>query len=165
MIRTAIAAFSAVLLIISIAGPGHPFSTRAKREKSTQVRKRLSELFALCQANDLKRAGAYCVYRGTDRARRWHDVYHVAVKEEREEINSICYRIRDYLDRSKSYEFDHFWCKEQVEGEWCAWEVQFRRTGSAETVAFAFLKVGRRYALGDIDRIAIPKNEVQPFLR
>ena len=152
-----IAACSAALLITSVAGSGHSLSPRAKPEKSKLVRQRLSELFALCQANNLKQAGAYCVYRGPDKARRWHDVYHVAAKEEeeeREEINSICYRIRNYLDGSKSYEFDRFWCKEQLEGEWCAWEVRFRRTGSAETVAFAFLKVGTRYALGDIDRIA-----------
>jgi hypothetical protein len=162
MTKTVITAFSAALLITSVAGSGHSLSPRAKPEKSKQVRQRLSELFAICQANNLKQAGAYCVYRGPDKARLWHDVYHVAAKEEREEINSICYRIRNYLEGSKSYEFDHFWCKEQLEGEWCAWEVLFRRTGSAETVAFAFLRVGTRYALGDIDRIAPTETDKRP---
>ena len=154
MTKIVIATFSAALLITSVTGSGQSRSSGAKPEKSKQVKQRLSKLLALCQANDLRQAGAYCVYRGPDEARRWHDVYHYAAKDEREEINSICYRIRSYLNKSKSYKFGRFWCKEQLEGEWCAWEVLFTRTRSPETVAFAFLKVGRRYALGDIDRIA-----------
>ena len=161
-----ITAFSAGLLIASVAGPGHSLSSRAQPEKSQQLRHRLSQLFALCQANNLKRTAAYCVYRGPDEARRWHDVYHFAAKDEREEIESICYRIRNYLHESKSYQFGRFWCKEQLEGEWCAWEVRwFRRTGAAENVAFAFLKVGRRYALGDIDRIAPAQTDKRPGIR
>ena len=83
MTRIVMAPFIAVLLITSVTGSAHSLSSKAKPEKSRHIGQRLSKLFALCQANDLKKAGPYCVYRGPDKARRWRDVYHFANKEER----------------------------------------------------------------------------------
>jgi hypothetical protein len=115
------------------------------------VKRRIEELFGLCEAGDLEKAAGYVVYRGDDPARRWKTVCTLGSEEEREAVAEVCQAISGLLSESDSYEFEDFETEAESEGTWYVWEVAFTRGGEKMDVAFAFLEVEGTYALGDID--------------
>jgi hypothetical protein len=120
-------------------------------DSDERLKTRLTELFELCQRDDLEAAAAYFVYRGPDKTREWKDVLNSHDAAEREAVESLCRRIKGYLDASDSYQFGAVKVEREREGEWHALEVSFERGDKTEKAIFAFLSVNGHFAIGDID--------------
>ncbi len=115
-----------------------------------KVGDRLHKLFILCFTDNFKVASKYIVYRGSDTSRIWKDVYNYENEEERKSVVDICIRIKNYLLEGGDYELTEFSEDEESEGIWYTWLVEFVK-GKHRKVRFSFLKIGKKYALGDID--------------
>lgn len=111
---------------------------------------KLNKLFVLCFTENYKSAAKYIVYRGDDTSRIWKDVYNYNDELERKAVIEICKRIKHYLETGGDYELSEFSEEEESEGTWYTWLVEFQK-GDKRNVSFSFLKIGKRYALGDID--------------
>lgn len=115
------------------------------------VEARLTDLFDLCRRDDLEAAAAYFVYRGPDKSREWKDVLNSRDSEERSAVESICQRIKGYLDESDGYQFGAVKVEREREGEWHALEVSFQRGDKVKKAIFAFLLIKGQFSIGDID--------------
>ena len=118
--------------------------------QSESVGERLQKLFVLSFTDNYKTAAKYIVYRGDDTARAWKDVYNYYNEDEKKAVIEICKRIKNYLETGGDYELSEFTEDEESEGTWYTWLVEFQK-GDKRKVYFSFLKIGKRYALGDID--------------
>jgi hypothetical protein len=115
------------------------------------LKARLTELFNLCKRNDLDAAASYIVYRGPDKSREWKDILHTDNPAEKGAVESICRRIKGYLDRSEGYEFGAVKVEKESEGEWHGLEVSFRQGDKMKKALFGFLPINGQFAIGDID--------------
>lgn len=131
-----------VLLISFVIGTGSA--------QSDKVGDRLHKLFILCFTDNYKDAAKYIVYRGSDTSRIWKDVYNYNNEDEKKSVIGACKTIKAYLEEGGDYELTEFSEEEESEGVWYTWLVEFKK-GNHKKVYFSFLKVGKRYALGDID--------------
>lgn len=118
--------------------------------QSDQVGDRLNKLFVLCFTDNYKAASKYIVYRGDDTTRKWKDVYNFKNEDEQKDVIAVCREIKSYLEEGGDYELTDFTEEEESEGTWYIWLVEFKK-GTHKKVHFAFLKIGKKYALGDID--------------
>jgi hypothetical protein len=118
--------------------------------QSDIVGDRLQKLFVLCFTDNYKTAAKYIVYRGDDTSRNWKDVYNFYNEQEKKAVIDVCTRIKGYLETGGDYELTDYTEKEESEGTWYTWLVEFQK-GDKKKVYFSFLKIGKRYALGDID--------------
>jgi len=118
--------------------------------QSEKVGDRLHKLFILCFTDNYKDASKYIVYRGSDTSRAWKDVYDYEKEDEMKSVIEVCKRIKEYLEEGGDYELTDFTEKDESEGIWYTWLVEFKN-GNHKKVYFSFLKIGKRYALGDID--------------
>jgi len=118
--------------------------------QSDAVGERLQKLFVLCFTDNYKTASKYIVYRGDDTSRNWKDVYNYYNENEKKAVVDVCTRIKNYLQNGGDYELTDFTEKDESEGTWYTWLVEFQR-GDKKKVYFSFLKIRKRYALGDID--------------
>lgn len=118
--------------------------------QSDAVGERLQNLFVLSFTNNYKTAAKYIVYRGDDTSRAWKDVYNYYNEEEKKNVIDICKRIKNFLVTGGDYELTDFTEEKESEGTWYTWLVEFQK-GDKRKVSFSFLKIGKKYALGDID--------------
>jgi hypothetical protein len=118
--------------------------------QSEAVGERLQKLFVLCFTDNYKTAAKYIVYRGDDTSRAWKDVYNFSNEEEKKAVIDECTKIKHFLETGGDYELTDFTEKEESEGTWYTWQVEFQK-GDKKKVYFSFLKIGKKYALGDID--------------
>jgi hypothetical protein len=124
--------------------------TLSASAQSDAVGVKLQKLFVLCFTDNYKTAAKYIVYRGDDTSRIWKDVYNYSNEQEKKAVIEVCSRIKHYLEEGGDYELADFTEKEESEGMWYTWLVEFSK-GPSQKVYFSFLKIGKRYALGDID--------------
>ena len=109
-------------------------------------------MFELVEAGKSNELAEYIVYRGDDKNRKWKDHCRYNVEEEKHQVQNLHQRIVSrYLPYK--YEFLKFFSQKESEGEWLIWEMKFETEDNErpKKVYFAFLKVGDRYLLGDID--------------
>jgi len=118
--------------------------------QSEAVGERLNKLFVLCFTDNYKSAAKYIVYRGDDTSRAWKDVYNYYNEDEKQAVIEICKKIKNFLETGGDYELSEFREDKESEGTWYTWLVEFQK-GDKRKVNFSFLKIGKRYALGDID--------------
>ena len=118
--------------------------------QSEAVGERLNKLFVLCFTDNYKSAAKYIVYRGDDTSRAWKDVCNYYNDDEKQAVIEICKRIKNFLETGGDYELSEFSEGKESEGTWYTWLVEFQK-GDKRKVYFSFLKIGKRYALGDID--------------
>lgn len=118
--------------------------------QSDAVGEKLNKLFVLCFTDNYKSASKYIVYRGDDTSRNWKDVYNYYNEDEKKVVIDVCKRIKNYLLTGGDYELTDFTEKEESEGTWYTWLVEFQK-GDNKEVHFSFLKIGKKYVLGDID--------------
>lgn len=119
--------------------------------ESEAVKKDLLKLFELCKSEHYAEAAEYIVYRGTEKNRKWVDVYDYHYLIERREVESVGREIKELLEQSDSYQLVRFFEEREPEGKWRIWETIFQKDGKQGKVIFAFLRIKGHYALGDID--------------
>jgi hypothetical protein len=121
--------------------------------KGRAVKKRLTELFAACRANDYAKAAKYIVYRGSDEKREWRVPYNYSNAEDREAVRKICDRINAELTLDRTPTFVNFVLHKEGKQEWGVWEVLFEGESQQQRMLFAFVKIKGKYLLGDVDEM------------
>jgi hypothetical protein len=139
-----------------------PFAKAQRKADSALAVKTLQLLAAACNnvdftdpnkttANHFYRAAPYIVYRGADKKRAWKTFANYRKAEDKLGVDGICTRINGTINRDSSYRIVKYLTQKESEGTWHVLMVQYNKDGEAQEAAFAFLKIGKRFGLGDID--------------
>ena len=129
---------------------------------STKVAGTLTELLKICAKVDFSdpkvqqlgtfyKAAPYIVYMGENKKRKWKDFANYTNKEEKTQVDEICFRINNSVNQDSNYKFIKYLKQTESEGVWHVIIVSYNRKGKNKQAAFAFLKIRERFALGDID--------------
>lgn len=130
---------------------------------SAQVAKTLNELLLICRSvnfadpqvtklGSFYKAAPYIVYRGDDKKRAWKVMSDYTNEYEKRGVDDVCERINRTANQDSSgYKIIKYLTKKESEGTWHVLMVSYKKKGVEKTAAFAFLKIGNRFGLGDID--------------
>ena len=66
-------------------------------------------------------------------------------------MDETCLRINETVNRDTAYSITGYITEKESEGTWHVLKVRYTKEAVAREAAFAFLKIGNRYGLGDID--------------
>lgn len=125
-------------------------SWACKRRDKKKVKQTILRMFEIVEAGRSNDLAEYILYRGEDKTRKWKDNCRYGNPDEKNNVQNIHQRIvSSYLPYN--YEFIEYSTQTESEGEWLVWEMKFDMGKGPKKVYFAFLKVGKRYLLGDID--------------
>ena len=150
--------FSLVLLFAA----WQPATAQNNSADSAQVAKTLKEIFTACLAFDFTdpkvqemgpfyKAAPYILYRGEDKSRSWKDFANYKNPDERKGVNEVCERINGTVNRDKNFIITKYFTETESEGTWHVLMVTYDKKGVTKKAAFAFLKIGDKFGLGDID--------------
>jgi hypothetical protein len=136
---------------------------QSNKADSIQVAKALHELLLICRSVDLAdpkvktlgtfyKAAPYIVYRGEDKTRAWKVMSDYSKEYDKKGVDDICERINRTANQdSLGYKIIHYRSEKESEGTWHVLMVSYKKKGVEKSAEFAFLKIGNRFALGDID--------------
>lgn len=98
------------------------------------------------------KAAPYIIYRGENAKRKWKAFCNYKLAEDNQGVNSICERFNRTINQSNSYTILSYFTETESEGTWHGLEVAYtNKKGKQKKIVFAFLKIGKRFGLGDID--------------
>jgi hypothetical protein len=137
---------------------------QSRSADSSKAAKALHELVRICRSVDFGdsnttklgtfyKAAPHIVYRGTDKARRWKTIADYSKEEDKNGVNEVCEKINRSINQDSTWKITGYRTETESEGTWHAIIVQFMLKGKQRTFAFAFLKIGDVFALGDIDKM------------
>jgi hypothetical protein len=147
-----------VVLFVNAATQAQP-----AKSDSVQVVKTLNELLLICRSVDFAdpqaiklgsfyKAAPYIVYRGDDKKRAWKVMSDYTNEYEKKGVDDICERINRTANQDSSgYKIIKYLTEKESEGTWHVLIVSYKKKGVEKTAAYAFLKIGNRFGLGDID--------------
>ena len=129
---------------------------------SVNAARTLKELLAICRTVDFAdpkvielglfyKAAPYIIYHGTDTSRAWKSFANYKNVDERKEVDDICLRINGTVNRDKDFRIMRYFTEKESEGTWYLLMVTYDKKGVTKKAVFAFLKIGDRFVLGDID--------------
>ena len=129
---------------------------------SLKVVQTLKELLTVCSSIDFLdpkvtqlgtfyKAAPYIVYRGDDKKRDWKAFANYNNAAEKTGVDNVCYRINQSVNADPEYKIIKYITKTESEGTWHVLIIAYKKKGLEKKAAFAFLKIGDRYGLGDID--------------
>ena len=136
---------------------------QTNKSDSVQVAKTLHELLFICRTVDFSdpqvknlgtfyKAAPYIVYRGEDQKRAWKTMSDYSNEYEKKGVDDVCERINRTANQdSTGYTIIKYLTEKESEGTWHVLVVRYKKKGVEKTAAFAFLKIGTRFGLGDID--------------
>jgi hypothetical protein len=141
------------------------FTANAQKNKtdSLQVAKTLHELLTICRTVDFAdpkvtelgffyKAAPYIVYRGDDKKRAWKVFADYTRVDEKKGVDAVCERINQTANQdSIGYRIIKYLTQTESEGTWHILMVTYKRKAVEKTTAYAFLKIGNKFGLGDID--------------
>lgn len=140
-------------------------SALAQKSKSDslQVANTLHELLTICRTvnfTDPKvaelgtfyKAAPYIVYRGDDKNRAWKVFADYTKAEEKKGVDEVCFKINQTANQDSSgYKIVKYHSEKESEGTWHVLMVTYKKKGKEKTTAYAFLKIGNKFGLGDVD--------------
>ncbi len=138
------------------------FSSASKAQDSAKVAKTFTELLSICKNVDWSdsntsklgtfyKAASYIIYQGDNNSRKWKDVANYKNQQEKTQVDNICFRINGSLNQATEYKIVSYLTQKESEGTWHVLLITYTRKGKEGKAAYAFLKIGDKYALGDID--------------
>ncbi|MBL0201373.1 MAG: hypothetical protein IPP81_14930 [Chitinophagaceae bacterium] len=150
-----------LLMIAFLAG----FTSNAQviKTDSARVAKTLHELLRICRTVNFAdpnvtklgtfyKAAPYIVYRGEDKSRAWKVMSDYTNAYEKKGVDDVCERINRTANLDSSgYKIIHYRTEKESEGTWHVLMVSYKKKGIEKSAAFAFLKIGNKFGLGDID--------------
>jgi hypothetical protein len=150
-----------LLMILFTAG----FNAQAQTNKtdSAQVAKTLHDLLRICRTVNFAdpnvtklgtfyNAAPYIVYRGDDKTRAWKAMSDYANADEKKRVDEVCERINRTANQDSSgYRIVKYITEKESEGTWHVLMVTYKAKGVEKKAAYAFLKIGNKFGLGDID--------------
>jgi hypothetical protein len=148
------------LLLLSFALV--PFAHAQRSADSTAAAKTLKALLTVCKNVDFAdpetmnkglfyKAAQYIIYRGADKKRAWKTFANYNKAEDKKGVDEVCTRINETVNRDSSYRIVKYLTQKESEGTWHVLVVHYQKKGVEKEAAFAFLKIGKRFGLGDID--------------
>ncbi len=153
---------SIVLLIASLIAV-NTAKAQTKRPDSLALAKTLHEILRICRSVDFAdpkvtelgrfyKAAPFIVYRGEDQSRKWKDIANYSLPEDKKGVDEVCERINRTANQdSLNYRIIKYHTETESEGTWHVLLVNYTRKGTQRTTAYAFLKIGNKFALGDVD--------------
>ncbi len=149
------------MLMAVLTGSAHPL-----RPDSAGTARVFEQVLAACKARyppqeltdeDYRRAAPLFIFRSanTDRKKPWKTFCDPMDNAHLTYVQSEAFTIAQVFDTGSRYKIEKYECERQSEGEWHVLTVVVKDSVDWKTVIFAFLRVGGRYGLGDIDHIEI----------
>lgn len=137
-------------------------NAQESKDDSTKVVNTFRQLLSICKNANLSdnqsfnkgpfaKAAKYFIYRGDDKKRAWKEFSNYNNAEDRENIDKACFRINRTINQASTYKIIKYFTKTESEGKWHAIVVSYKKNGKDKEALFAFLKIGSRFGLGDID--------------
>ena len=122
----------------------------------------MKNLLAVCKSVDFAdpkttslgtfyKAAQYIVYRGDNRKRAWKEFANYRKAEDKRGVDEICAKINETVNRDANYQVIKYQTKKESEGLWHILFVTYKKQGVEKHAIYAFLKIGKRFGLGDID--------------
>lgn len=152
-----------LLLLLWAFASGIHANAQANKTDSALVAKTLHDLLRICRtvdftdANTMKlgtfyKAAPYIVYRGDDKSRAWKTMSDYTKDYDKKGVDDICERINRTANRdSTGYKIVKYITEKESEGIWHVLKVVYKVKGGEKEAAYAFLKIGNKFGLGDID--------------
>lgn len=148
-------------VLIAIFSMGAAQAQKSKKD-SLALAKRFVELLNICKNVDFGdpktssaglfyKAAPYIVYRGDDKKRAWKSFANYSDVTEKKGVDEICTRINETVNRDANYTIAQYRTEKESEGIWHLLMVNYVNNGKAGNLVFAFLKIGGKFGLGDID--------------
>jgi hypothetical protein len=133
-----------------------------KKADSAAAATTLKSLLSVCKNVDFAdpkttklgmfyKAAPYILYQGDDKKRAWKVFANYSNAEEKKGVDEVCFRINESVNRDSSYKIVKYLTEKESEGLWHILMVSYKKNGTEKKAAFAFLKIGKRFGLGDID--------------
>lgn len=137
------------------------FAQKSKSD-SLEVAKTLHELLLICRSVDFAdpketalgyfyKAAPYIIYRGDDKKRNWKDFADYSRADEKKQVDGVCERMNRTANQDSAYTITKYITETESEGTWHVLLVSYKKKGVEKTTAYAFLKIGKKFGLGDID--------------
>ncbi len=135
---------------------------QSARTDSAAVATILKSLLNVCKTVDFAdpktqelgifyKAAPYIIYQGSDKNRAWKEFVNYSIAEDKKGTDEICTDINETVNRDSSYQIIKYHTEKESEGVWHVLMVTYKKKGVEKHAAFAFLKIGNRFGLGDID--------------
>jgi hypothetical protein len=150
-----------LLFIVLLLNSG--LKAQPAKTDSVQVAKTLHELLLICRSVNFAdpqvtklgafyKAAPYIVYRGDDKKRAWKVMSDYTNEYEKKGVDDVCERINRTANQDSSgYKIIKYFTEKESEGTWHVLMVSYKKKGVEKTAAYAFLKIGNKFGLGDID--------------
>jgi hypothetical protein len=133
-----------------------------KAQDSAKVANTLHKLVTICKNVDFGdpktlelgtfyKAAPFIAYQGSDDKRKWKDAANYQNVKEKEQVDQICFKINQSVNQDSSYRIVAYRKEKESEGEWHVLRLSYVKKGKERNAVFAFLKIGEKYLLGDID--------------
>jgi hypothetical protein len=98
------------------------------------------------------KAAPYIVYRGeNDKAHAWKTFVNYKIAADRKLVDETCMEINETINMDPNYKISKYSTEKESEGVWHVLSITYLKNGAAKNINFAFLKIGNRFGLGDID--------------
>ena len=152
-----------LFIAIFVLGTGYSSQAQTTKADSLQLAKTLHELLLICRTVDFAdpkvtklgafyKAAPYVVYRGDDKKRAWKVMSDYTNDYEKKGVDDICERINRTANQDTSgYKIIKYFTEKESEGIWHILVVTYKKKGVEKTAAYAFIKIGSKFGLGDID--------------
>jgi hypothetical protein len=153
----------AVIGLLLTMGSMAAFAQKNRSADSMAVAQTLQTLAAICKNINFAdpavqaqgyfyKAAPYVIYRGSNAKRKWKAFCNYKLKEDKQGVDGVCERINRTINQPGGYTIVKYFTETESEGTWHGLEVNYtNQQGKAKTALFAFLKIGKRFGLGDID--------------
>lgn len=152
---------TSIAFILCISFSLHGVAQGVKKD-SAEVVKTFLELCSISKTVDIYdpetisrgrfyKAAPFIIYRGDDKKRNWKDFTDYNNTAEKKRVDGICERFNRTVNLDSGYTISKYFTETESEGTWHVLMVAFNVNSTEKTAAFAFLKIGDRFGLGDID--------------
>lgn len=130
----------------------HKAAPMASEEDKQLCKEAVESLLKIAESGKNKDAASLLAYRGEDKEREWKSVCDYSREEDRLYVDKTMAKLQVIRSGLQSHDFREFIIEKEHEGLWHVWVTDMHyEDGTADTKAFAFLKINDKFALGDID--------------
>lgn len=141
------------------------FTAAAQKHNSDslQVAQLLHELLTICKTAGFSnaevskpgvfyKAAPHIIYRGNDKTRAWKVFTDYSKPEDKQRVHEICHKINQTANQDSSgYKISKYYTEKESEGTWHVLMATYTKKGKEKITAYAFLKIGNKFGLGDVD--------------
>ncbi|MEI7736935.1 MAG: hypothetical protein WCI49_15810 [Ferruginibacter sp.] len=93
----------------------------------------------------------YIVYKGEDEKRAWKSICNYNNPEDKKRVDGMYINIKKSTRLDSNYTIIRYLTENESEGVWHILVAQYKKNSELQHVAYAFLKLGNHFYLGDIE--------------